>query len=506
MLKKIRSWIFLLCFTCSFFLTPLPLHAATYTYDELNRLTTITLDNGERILFTNDKAGNRTYVEKMDQFHLLNPNFERYSGSSGLADDWLKASSEGVNSQFEVVSNPIKSGTQAQKINVSGLTSGKSVALYQKIAIEPGISFVLSGSLRVDVLNQAIVIFYVDFYDETGKYITGKFIEQSTVTKGYLALQGQGTVPNNAKSAAVYVMIQGFGQGGAGTLYVDDLSFKTNTSMLEVVSSIPKNGEIEVDRHQPIKITFNKPIASGPEYSNITLRQFNKSIKTVMKLENNTIIINPVQLLPEKPCILTIPKNAVIDSAGNGVTNPILLTFTTKDETNLLKNAQFELYTGERGLADHWLFRESEGSNGLFEVNEHLGNKEQKISATGLDEGKSVALYQEVPLKINNYFELKGLLRVSELNQAKVIVYLDFYDETGEYISGKFIERSTVTGILYISLLSKGNVPQNAASAAVYVSIVGVNQGGAGTIYVDNLYFNSNAEPDDVGIEPEIPM
>ena len=72
------------------------------------------------------------------------------------------------------------------------------------------------------------------------------------------------------------------------------------------------------------------------------------------------------------------------------------------------------------------------------------------------------------------------------------------------YYAGKFIEQPTVTE-RYVSLQSKGTVPRNAISAAVYVSIVGVGEGGAGTIYVDNLYFDSNAEPE-VGIEPEIPM
>jgi YD repeat-containing protein len=38
------------------------LAATTYTYDTLGRLSTVTYDNGETIVYTYDAAGNRTQV------------------------------------------------------------------------------------------------------------------------------------------------------------------------------------------------------------------------------------------------------------------------------------------------------------------------------------------------------------------------------------------------------------------------------------------------------------
>ena len=64
--------------------------------------------------------------------------------------------------------------------------------------------------------------------------------------------------------------------------------------MLEVVNSVPENGEIEVDRYKPLIITLNKPMVSGPMYNNITLKQAGKSIQTVMQIEDTTLIITPV--------------------------------------------------------------------------------------------------------------------------------------------------------------------------------------------------------------------
>ena len=56
--SKIIFFIFLVLFS----LEPLSASAAnaTYTYDALGRVTTVLLDNGTKIVYTYDAAGNRT--------------------------------------------------------------------------------------------------------------------------------------------------------------------------------------------------------------------------------------------------------------------------------------------------------------------------------------------------------------------------------------------------------------------------------------------------------------
>jgi len=44
----------------------LPANASTYTYDNLNRLTSVTYDNGQKVIYTYDVAGNILEVNILD--------------------------------------------------------------------------------------------------------------------------------------------------------------------------------------------------------------------------------------------------------------------------------------------------------------------------------------------------------------------------------------------------------------------------------------------------------
>ena len=111
---------------------------------------------------------------------------------------------------------------------------GKAIAIYQDLDVMGDENFELSASLRVDELEQAVVVFYVDFYNESGAYIEGKFIEHSSTTSDYITLFGKDQIPSNAVGAAVYVLIEGVETDGFGTIYIDDLVFKTNSPALNL--------------------------------------------------------------------------------------------------------------------------------------------------------------------------------------------------------------------------------------------------------------------------------
>ncbi len=475
----------------------IPVYAATYQYDDANRLTQVFYDNGVQIQYTYDKSGNRLSSKISGTRNLLrNPSFERYYGNDGIAEGWSSRVTDGVQAKFEIVNAPVQSGTNAQKISVTGLGEGKTATLYQSLPVGANENYELQGFLRVDELTEANVIFYVDFYDEAGEYITGKFLEQETVTDGYVHFQGVGTVPADARSAAVYVMVQGTGENGTGTVYVDDLFFKTSTAQLQMVGTNPTEGEQEVNPQQPITITFNKPVMAGTEYSAITLKRGEEIIETTMQMEQQVLAVTPTISLAEgSTFILTIPKDAVQDSEGNGLSNSITLTFSTRqDDANLLRNGGFEQYTGNEGVGDFWNTRWSEGVQANFEIMNapvQSGTNAQKISVTGLSEGKTAALYQSFHVGANENYELQGFLRVDELTEANVIFYVDFYDEAGEYITGKFLEQETVTDG-YVNLYGTVIAPPNVVTAVVYVYIEGIGAGGNATIYADDLVFKTN--------------
>lgn len=473
-----------------------PTYAATYLYDDANRLTTVIYDNGVQMQYTYDNAGNRLTARKTGVGNLLkNPGFEKYTGANGIADHWTSNASSGVQAVFNVVNSPIHSGAKAQKITATALTQGKSVALYQKIPVQPYQSFNLSGAVRVESLMQATALFYVEFYDETEAYVGGKFFEQPTATSAFIALEGNGVIPPTAATAAIFAVIEGTGTNGSGTLYVDDLFFKTNSLNLEVVETVPQNGEVEVDPEQLITVTFNKPVVAGAEYGDIALKQGAVVVGTNVQIEQNSLIIAPTeQLAGQAVYTLTIPKNAIQDSEGKGLADSLLLTFTTRDHSNLLRNGGFEQYTGSSGVADYWRSRVNAGVQGAFEVvstNVSSGTKAGKISATGLNQGTLAALYQEIDVISDQGYQMGGLVRVDAINEASVVLYVDFYNENGAYIGGKFIEQASTTNG-YILLQEQGIVPSNAVEAAIYVAIEGTGVNGSGTVYVDDMFYKEN--------------
>jgi YD repeat-containing protein len=63
MLKKSISYITAILFLLVLVVAALPANAAVYTYDALNRLTSVTYKNGQRIIYSYDRGGNMTNVK-----------------------------------------------------------------------------------------------------------------------------------------------------------------------------------------------------------------------------------------------------------------------------------------------------------------------------------------------------------------------------------------------------------------------------------------------------------
>ncbi|GAA0394156.1 Ig-like domain-containing protein [Paenibacillus motobuensis] len=450
--KLFNGRIFLIIVILMLFSSSVPTYAAFYQYDDANRLTMVTYDNGVQVQYSYDKNGNMLSSKKIGVGNLLkNPSFELYTGSSGVANDWIRLGGEAVNSQFSVVNTPVLSGQKAQKINATGLATGKKTGIYQEIPVEPFQSYSLSGSLRIDSLVQAKASLYVEFYDKDGKNISGKLIEKTEVTNKYVVLEEQGLVPAQAVKGAVFAVLEGTGNNGSGTIYVDDLFFKTNPAGLHMLNTSPENEALEVDLQQPMTITFNKTITAGPDYSAITLKQGEAVVVTAIEIEQQVLTVTPVEaLMKQSLYTLSVPKNAIQDSEGRGLSEDIVLSFITKDDSNpnLLQNGGFEQYTEDNGVGDYWRDRVSQEVQGSFEIVHdpvQSGTNAQKISASGLSDGKSISIYQSIDVIGTENFELSGFICVDALEQAATVLYVDFYNEAGAYVGGKFIEQSEVT-------------------------------------------------------------
>jgi hypothetical protein len=92
----------------------------------------------------------------------------------------------------------------------------------------------------------------------------------------------------------------------------------------------PPNGATNVPVNTTITLTFNDKINPGPSYANITLNSpsgaFTKTIT------GTTLTITPTANLPyDRWTLLTIPANALLNTAGT----PMASTFTTIFATSI---------------------------------------------------------------------------------------------------------------------------------------------------------------------------
>ncbi|MNZ79456.1 hypothetical protein D3C78_980600 [compost metagenome] len=300
--------------------------------------------------------------------------------------------------------------------------------------------------------------------------------------------------------------IEGTGTNGSGVIYVDDMFLHPiDSSALEVVDTDPADGEFEADLDQPIIVTFNKPVTAGTEYSGIVLKNGEIVIGTTVQIDQNDLIITPtLPLNGQSTFTLTVPNHAIQDTEGQGLVNPLLITFTTRnveDASNLLSNGGFEQYTGSNGVADNWRSRVIGDVQGVLEVvNTPVasGTRAQLISAAGLDAGEMVALYQVVDVEENQDFDLGSSIRIDALDQANVVFYVDFYNENGVYVGGKYVEQSDATDG-YVLWQEQGVIPDDAIEAAVYVIIEGTGINGSGTLYADDVYLTTNPLTEEQG-------
>ncbi|CAH1208990.1 hypothetical protein PAECIP111893_02952 [Paenibacillus plantiphilus] len=157
---------------------------------------------------------------------VVNPGFETYTGTTGIANSWNKSVTAGVTSAFQVVSTPVASGSSAQQISGSALANGNAVMINQYVPIAENTPYIASGQFKIDSLTNARVQLYVDFFN--GSTLVGtKKQDYTQTTSGFIPLQLSGDTPAGTTRARVYAILRGSAAGGAGSFIVDDMKLLT---------------------------------------------------------------------------------------------------------------------------------------------------------------------------------------------------------------------------------------------------------------------------------------
>lgn len=188
------------------------------------------------------------------------------------------------------------------------------------------------------------------------------------------------------------------------------------------------------------------------------------------------------------------------DAAGNiSIPSEAFLVTTLPDlSANSLLNAGFEYYTGTAGVADNWTKSAVSGTIYTFEVTSDgvaSGSYAQKITASNLANGNATMVYQNVPVAGGAPYAASGKFKVNSLSNARVQLYVDFYNTSNAFVGYAKVDHNEVTDG-YISLQFNGYTPATASRARVYAILRGAGANGSGSVIVDDMRFSMEEQGD----------
>jgi len=258
--------------------------AATYVYDDLGRLTSVTYDNGQKIAYTYDSAGNRLTT-------------------TVIAPDTIAPTITGT--------DPVNGTTQ--------VTVDKTVYVTFSKNVYPGVSF-NSITLKAGTTVVAAI------YTINGNVLSIDPVDNLSNDLTYTVTIPAGSVRDNAGNAL-------------SSNYT--FSFSTpDTIPPTIISTNPINGAVNVSKYtKSIVLEFNENIQSDDLRYVVFKAEgviypaaigYDASSRKV--ISGNRLIIYPKSpMFSNKNYYVSIPNSCLKDMAGNyfdAPTNPVL-TFTT---------------------------------------------------------------------------------------------------------------------------------------------------------------------------------
>ncbi|MBH5317202.1 hypothetical protein I6N90_05185 [Paenibacillus sp. GSMTC-2017] len=175
-----------------------------------------------------DNGSGTFYVDAMNFSYsstaqlLSNDSFDINTGTNGTSDGWVQEKWGANGASFEVIQSA--TGTRAQKIVASGISSNGIVGVSQLIQVQPNKPFLVSGRMNVEFLTNAKVQLYIDFYSKENRITGSNVTEQLEISGGNITLSNQGIIPEETTHARIHVLVRAISDGGTGTIYVDEIN------------------------------------------------------------------------------------------------------------------------------------------------------------------------------------------------------------------------------------------------------------------------------------------
>ncbi len=247
----------------------IPVNAATYTYDDLGRLTSVTTASGPSSTYTYDAGGNILSVVSQGSPAMIS------------SDPQNLAANVPVDKTIQVRFNKnIEQGTNFSEIS---LTTGQdtisitNTVTDEILSVDPVKNLVESTSYTLHIPAGAI------------KFVSG--------------------IQSNTE-----ITVQ----------------FTTAAPGLNMVSSDPVNNATGVPMEQTITVTFSQDVQAGDNYNNISLTAGGLPVSTSNSISGSVLTVDPTaDLVGTTEHILTLPAGALNEASRSASNSEITLQFTT---------------------------------------------------------------------------------------------------------------------------------------------------------------------------------
>ncbi|WP_411343873.1 RHS repeat domain-containing protein [Paenibacillus sp. WLX1005] len=203
-------------------------YAADYTYDDLNRVTSVDKD-GKQTTYTYDHGGNLLSVTSTSK-----PAVQK----SNIVSGWTAYMTKGMKAQYEtttanvsndthvtyapsVVENvygdtsstvaadvyePSNSNLTAQLITLDAKRSG-GANIYRDIPVQGSTSYTYEGWVKTDEMKDAVVQVIVNYYDGNKRLIRYDNLLNLRQNTGWTSYNAKLTAPSGAVKARVHLQI-----------------------------------------------------------------------------------------------------------------------------------------------------------------------------------------------------------------------------------------------------------------------------------------------------------
>ncbi|MCD1258753.1 Ig-like domain-containing protein [Paenibacillus athensensis] len=438
----------------------------------------------------------------LDTALLTNAGFEAELGGDGSIQGWQTVISPDATGSVQLESEhvPSMNGLQALKVSGSAMSEGSVVMLYQTIPVAGGQRYAMSGNFHVVDLVNAKVQYYIDFYDASGQWAGGTVSEITAPDANvhdYALKYDVFTTPANAASAKVHLILRATGSNGSGLYYADglDIALYDAQSQLKpaVQAAVPQNDSAQIALNQPVVLTFDKAVTAYDFYDEISVKAGNAAAAIVKSVNGAVLTIQPASGAwePGTAYTVTLPSGALRDVAGRGTNEAYELHFTTMLDPmgSVLLNGDFEQGADSEGVGSGWQHVVSPGAAAEFAVvsDEHTaGSLAQKITASGLPNDGVAMIYQLAPVSSGQKYNLIGSINAVQLQDAKIQLYVDFFNANNEWVGGS-VKELTATTNGFVNVQDSWTTPAGAAFAKVHTILRATAEQASGTIYVDGL-------------------